>query len=352
MRPPLNRKGPPKIDPSGIKKILLVRLRRIGDIILTTPAITVLRKSYPGAFLSYVVEEPYRELVEESEYLDKVIVLPRNMSIREFLKNIRQIQREKYDAVIDFHGGPKASLITFLSQARIKIGYRIKYRNLIYDIKIPRGPREGYIHSAENHINLVKTLGAKIESFPPLYIPPAQKAEVRKVDGFLAKNNLEGFKTIVLHIGAGNEFRKWGINNFVQLIDLLSRDPKVKIVLAGSAGDKEAEEEIKGKSVILLLSSVSKFNLRELQQLISLSSLFVGPDSGPMHLAAATLTPIVALFGPNLSKINAPWQAKAEVIEKELECRPCDQRKCIYGDIRCLRSITPEEVFKACMRFL
>lgn len=78
----------------------------------------------------------------------------------------------------------------------------------------------------------------------------------------------------------------------------------------------------------------------------------MGPDSGPMHIAASTPTPIVALFGSNLSPYNVPWQAKAIIIEKELICRPCDQRNCISDDFRCIRTITPVEVYTACTQFL
>lgn len=97
---------------------------------------------------------------------------------------------------------------------------------------------------------------------------------------------------------------------------------------------------------------VGKLNLREVRELISRSALFVGPDSGPMHIAATTSTPIVALFGPTLPAHFSPWQAKAYLIEKDFDCRPCRQKRCIYEDFRCLRSITPDEVFQACLRFI
>jgi ADP-heptose:LPS heptosyltransferase len=91
-----------------------------------------------------------------------------------------------------------------------------------------------------------------------------------------------------------------------------------------------------------------KLNLIELREAIGRARLFVGPDSGPMHIAASTSTPIVALFGPNLPEYNAPWRAQATIIERTLDCRPCKQRTCATGDLSCLRSITVEEVFEAC----
>ena len=348
----MNQKSQQRIDPSKINKILLIRLRRIGDVILTTPAVSALREGFPQAFISYAVEKPYKELVEGNPNLNKIIVLEKNQSLRDFIRLTRLIRKEKYDVVLDFHGGPRASLFTLFSRAKLKIGYKIKYKNFIYHKKVPRSFISGHIHSVKNHINLVKALGVHVEFPPPLTIPQATKTEAKKVETFMKENELEEHKIITIHISAGNEFRDWGVDNLIQLVDLLTQRLGVKIVLIGTKEDQKAEQDILKKSKVRLSSAVSKFNLREIKELISRSSLFVGPDSGPMHIAASTSTPIVALFGPTLPAHFAPWQAIAHLIEKEFDCRPCRQRSCIYEDFRCLRSIKPEEVYEACLRFI
>ena len=327
-------------------------MRRIGDIIMTTPSITALREAFPKAFISYVVEEPYKELVEGNQSLDKVIFLKKKQKIKDFFKLTRQIRKEKYDIALDFHGGPRASLITLLSGAKLKLGYRIKYRNFIYDIKIARGVESGHLHSVENHLNLVKALGVSIAVPPSLSFPQARAAEVEKEKKFIERYQLEGNKIITIHISAGNEFRDWGVDNLVRLSELLAQKPGIQIILVGASQDLKAEEEILKKSKTRLYSLVGQLNLRELREFIRQSSLFVGPDSGPMHIAATTSTPIVALFGPTLPAHFSPWKANAFLIEKNFDCRPCKQRRCIYKDFRCLRSITPEEVFQACLKFL
>jgi heptosyltransferase-1 len=319
---------------------------------MTTPSITALREAFPRAFISYVVEEPYKDLVEGNPGLNKVIVLKTKQKIKDFFKLIRLIQKENYDVVLDFHGGPRASLITLFSRAKLKLGYRIKYRNFIYDIKLPRAVKSGHIHSVENHLNLVKALGVSIDIPLSLSLPQARADEVEKVKRFIEEYKLEGHKIITIHISAGNEFRNWGVNNIVKLSDLLGQLPGVQIVLIGTNEDQKAEEEILKKSKTRLLSMVGKLNLREVRELISRSAIFIGPDSGPMHIAATTQTPIVALFGPTLPAHFSPWKAKASLIEKNFDCRPCKQRRCIYKDFRCLRSITPEEVYQACLKFL
>ena len=352
MRRALSRKDPQRIDPSQIKKILIIRFRRIGDVIMTTPAVSALRKAFPEAFISYVVEEPFKELVEGNPDLNEVIAVEKNQSLGDLLALIRKIRKQKYDVILDFHSGPRSSFIALLSKARLKMGYRIKYRNFIYHIKLPRKPETGHFHSVENHINFVKALGVDVETLPSLKIPQARKNEVAKVKKFIDKNGLERFKIIVIHIGAGNEFRDWGAENWTKLINLLVKRPQIKVILIGAAEDNKAEKEILKKSRDSILSRVGKLNLREVRELISNSSLFVGPDSGPMHVAAATSTPIVALFGPTLPANFAPWQAIASPIEKKLDCRPCKQRRCTHEDFRCLHSINPEEVYQACLRYI
>lgn len=319
---------------------------------MTTPAISVLREAFPQSIISYIVEKPYRRLVEGNSNLDKVFVVEKKQSLRDLARLIREIRKDKYDAVLDFHGGPRAFLLVLFSKAKLKIGYKIKYKSFIYDLKLPRSRENGYIHSVENHINLVQALGIEVGKFPPLHLPQAQKKEVEKVKKFREENNLESSKVVVLHISAGNEFRNWGVDNIVELIGLLAQIPGIKIVLIGSEEDQKAEEEILRKSSFPLLTLVGKINLMELKELIAHASLFVGPDSGPMHVAASTSTPIVAYFGPTLPAHFAPWQAKANLLEKEFDCRPCKQQRCLYQDFRCLRSIKPEEVYKASLEFL
>lgn len=207
MRPPLNPTEKPNPDLSGIKKVILIRLRRIGDIVMTTPAITALRKGLPSAHISYVVEMLYRELIEGNPHLDKAIVLPRPLGAKNFWNTVR------------------------------KIGYKIKYKSFVYDFKLPRGIKTGHLHSVENHINLVKALGIEVPVPPPLLLPEPSESEKKKIHKFFSDNNREGSKVVVLHIGAGNEFREWGISNWIKLVFILLKKQTVKIVMIGASED-------------------------------------------------------------------------------------------------------------------
>jgi heptosyltransferase-1 len=281
-----------------------------------------------------------------------VYVVPRKQKTRDFLRFCRDLRKNQYDVVLDFHGGPRASWLTFFSKARLKVGYRIKYRNFIYDIALPRSRKNGHYHSVENHINLVKALGVSVAAAPDLFLPRADEAEIRKISKFIESQGLADSKRIILHIGAANQFRNWGEDNIIELTTLLAGVPGVKIILIGAEEDKRAEKTILDRGPSGLVSLVGRLNLRELRELILKASLFVGPDSGPMHIAASTSTPIIAYFGPNLPVYNSPWKSEYLLVEKKLDCRPCKQRQCIHEDFRCMRTISPEEVFRACLSLL
>jgi lipopolysaccharide heptosyltransferase II len=349
----LNRKDRLKTSPPLSRKILLIRLRRIGDIVMTTPAITALKRALPRSSLTYVVEEPFRRLVEGNPDLDEVLVVPPHQNFFSFLRFIRRLRRESYDLAIDFHGGPRASRIAWLSRAKRKAGYALKHKGFLYDVRVPRSRGGAPVHSVENHLNLVRAAGVRVEEpWPPLFLPPAGKEEKERIDSLWTDHGLSKAEVVVLHVGAGNEFRDWGADNLAALAGSLAGLEGIRVVLVGATQDASRAGDIRKTCPADILSLAGKIDLIELREVIVRAALFVGPDSGPMHIAATTRTPIIALFGPTLPAHFAPWRAGATLIEKPLDCRPCKQRRCLTEDFRCLRTITVEEVFAACMPYL
>ncbi len=349
----MSRTVRPGTDRAAVRRVLLIRLRRAGDVILTTPAITALRRALPESRIAYVVEAPFARLVEGHPALNETVVVESGQGPAAFLRLVRQLRRDRYDAVVDFHGGPRASRLTFLAGAPVRIGYEIPWRRLVYTIRIARGGADGPVHSVVNHVNLVRALGLDVPDIPPLALPEARPDEKAHVREFIEANGLAAASIVVLHVGAGNEFRDWGMESSAELVRLLTRRPGVRVVLAGGAAERERAAEIMARAPGAALSVAGTFGWPELRELIGRASLFIGPDSGPMHVAASTATPIVALFGPTLPAHFAPWRSdRVSVIERALECRPCRQRECVHHDFRCLRTITPAEVMAAAALFL
>jgi ADP-heptose:LPS heptosyltransferase len=166
---------------------------------------------------------------------------------------------------------------------------------------------------------------------------------------------------VVVHVSAGNPFRRWPEPAFVSLVSgLAAASPARRIVLSSGPSDRDAATRIGAAARQSLgpaadrVVEMGEFDLAELRALIAKSRLFIGGDTGPLHIAATTSTPIVGIYGPTEPARSAPWRdprLPTESVEVEgLACRPCDQRVCEPGDFRCLTTLKPEDVLSAAMR--
>ncbi len=348
----MSRKDQPRIKTEEIKKVLLLRPKRLGDIILTTPALLALKNCLPDVSISYLLEAPYLRLIEGNGLVQEVLTIEPKAGWISLWRLINHLRRQHFDIAIDFHGGPRSSLLTMASGSRVKVGYRTKYRAWVYHLQVPRRSPSGPIHSVVNHLNLIRALGLEVGNDFPLFLPPSRPEEREKIDLLWKEFQFFSRKVIAFHISAGNRFRDWGLKNIISFLEKISSSRELAVILLGSAEDKLREKEIKTFLGQALPSAVGRVSLGELVALLERVSLFIGPDSGPMHLAAATGRPIVALFGPTLPAHFGPWKAKAIILEKPFPCRPCRQRSCPEKEFPCLRTIKPEEVLAACLELL
>jgi len=355
--------SPPRLP----MRILLVRLRQIGDVVFTTPAVAALRRQ-TDARLTYVVEPAAAPIVLNNPHLDDVIVAPRRTGpggIVDDLKLGRRLHANGYDVAIDFHGGPRASLLTWLSRAPVRIGYQIAGRSWMYTTIVGR-PRElRRRHSVLNQWDLLAPLGIRPPT--PADNPvemPLDAVAVARVDARLeAAGVARHDKIAVVHVSASSPFRRWPLPAFAETVAALAASPGRRVVVTAVPSEHHATDEIialargrlpaERRDQVLMCGD---FSLVELRALLERSAVYIGGDSGPLHIAAATGVPIVALFGPTPSERSLPWRDPAflsELIEVDgLPCRPCDQRVCEPGDFRCLTRIDAPRVIAAAERLL
>jgi lipopolysaccharide heptosyltransferase II len=352
-------------------KILLLRLRLIGDVIFTTPIIRALRRAYPGGHLAYLVEPAAAPVVINNPHLDEVIVVPRVRGARRIWSDLalaRRLRRERFDVAIDMHGGPRSAWLTWASGARERIGYEIRGRAWMYTRIVPRARELRPRHSVSNQWDLLEAM----PDWPREPADPERDAVEMALDGGadermrtrLARAGVGGGdEMIVVHVSAGNPFRRWPERFFADLVtSLASQGSSRRIVLSSGPSDREAAGRIATTARARLgplsnrIVDLGEFDLQELRALVGLSRLFVGGDTGPLHIAASTPTPIVGIYGPTLAARSAPWRTPAartiSVEKQDLPCRPCDQRTCAPGDFRCLTTLTPDTVIAAAERAL
>jgi lipopolysaccharide heptosyltransferase II len=352
-----------------LMNILLIRLRLVGDVVFTTPAIRALRRRFPDARLTYLVERGAAPVVAGNPHLDEVIAVERSRGLRRLVDDVRlarQLRGRRFDVAIDFHGGPRGSWLAWVSGAPRRIGYTITGRSWMYTDRVSR-PRElRPRHSVTNQSDLLAPLG-----IPPLdpAIDPVEMSEAadarRRVDALLAAARVPtDAELIVVHVSAGNPFRRWPSEAFVRLAAALARgSSRRRIVLTSGPSEIGAAEEIARRARAALdpqaagrILMTEELGLAALRVVVARAALFVGGDSGPLHVAGTTKTPIVAIYGPTLPARSQPWRdpdVVSEAVEPPaLPCRPCDQRTCVPGDFRCLAQITAEQVTSAAERAL
>ena len=349
-----------------ISRILLVRLRQIGDVVFTTPAIRALRRKFPDAHISYIVEPAALPIVEHNPHLSDIVVAPRQGGLRADFELVRKLRAMRYDVAIDFHGGPRASLLTWLSGAPRRIGYDVVGRSWIYTDHVRR-PRElRPRHSVQNQFDLLAPLGIgpADPAIDSVEMRAGDEAAGRVRERLAAAGVTPGARLIVVHVSSNSAFRRWPAESFAAAIASLAGSVEDgRIVVTAGPSESEAVDriiaDVRARSSAAAAERVlrcGEFSLAELRALVDAAALYIGGDSGPLHIASASAVPIIALYGPTLPVRSHPWRSSAvpsEAVDAgDLPCRPCDQRVCAPGDFRCLTRIRPDAVVDAAHRLL
>ena len=336
----------------------------------TTPLLRGLRRAYPRARLTYLVEADAAPVVRFNPHLDEVIVAPRTRGLKRIADDValaRRLRRARFDLALDLHGGPRAAWLTWASGARERIGYDIKARRWMYTRVAHRAPDLRPRHSVANQWDLLASIpgwpgGGADPEHDAVEMPLQADADARMAGRLAAAGVADDDELVVLHVSAGNLFRRWPEPFFAETAASLAAQPRRRIVLSSGPSDRAATARIAAGARQRMNASggrivdLGEFDLQELRALIGRSRLFVGGDTGPLHMAAATSTPVVGIYGPTLSAQSAPWRPSAiptySIELTDLACRPCDQRACVPGDFRCLTMLGPAEVIVAAEQVL
>lgn len=322
-----------KFDTSKIKKILVVSLSNLGDVILTFPVIDILKENFPNVPLHVVVSPRAEPLFSNNPHIAKVHIFNKRGRPLQQLRWVLQLHKEKFDLVVDLRN----TAIPFLIGAK-------------YHTPLSRG-RVQNIHRKQKHLNRLKT----VFNFPSeakqrfaLFIAEADK---KHVTALLGPDIVPNEKFIAVGPGAANHAKRWSKHGFAQVCDRLNREFKIKIVFVGDQTDREITEEIMEKMTTKAVNACGQTSLTELAALLSRACLCIVNDSAVMHMASYLDVPTVAIFGPTDPGKYGPWSSKSHVVRKEIFCAPCEKSGCSYS-YECINDIQPEDVYAGIKRMI
>jgi len=340
----------------GFKKILIVRLDRIGDVVLSTPVIKALRDACPESHIAFMVRPYTADLVKNNPYLNEVIIYDKEGPERGLLGNLKFIWAlawKRFDIAIILHPTARAHIVTFFSGIPRRIGYDKKMGSLLTK-RIPHTKQLGLKHESDYSLDILSYIGIETEE-KMLCVPVNAESECR-IGELFAKNGINGQDTvIVVNPGASCPSKRWRPENFAKVSDTLAERYDAKIVIISDSRDKyfadSVSKEMKAKSLNLAgLTAV-----KDLASVFKRSDLFISNDSGPVHIACATGVPVIAIFGRNDRGLSperwGPMGKNDIVLHKDVGCDICMAHNCRIG-FKCLDAITVGEVVSAAERLL
>ena len=324
------------------KRILLLKLSSMGDIIHTLPALSVLRKGYPEADITWVVDERWQDILEGNPDLTRIVALNKKRlaySLYAWREAAKILRSFKPDLCIDFQGLFYTGFLSYLSGANDRIGFASarEFSPWFYTERF--GISFEGIHAVERYMKLAQFAGA-VDSTIEFKIVTGER-DIKYIGTFLGEHSL----LVAIHPGARWQTKRWSLEGFARVADYLSNKYKAQIILIGAREDTEYNNRMKSLMSAKSLDLTGKTDLKQLAALFEKTDLLLTNDSGPMHLAAALGRRVLAIFGPTDPARTGPYGQSRNVVRQDISCRPCFKKHC--GSLLCLTGVSVEAVIKA-----
>ena len=314
--------APARWNWDAVQRVLVIRLRSIGDTVLATPSLFALKRFLPHAQIDILVEDWVAPLLANHPHVDNVIELKRG-GVTKRMNVAREIRSLGYDVVYNLHGGTTATFLARATGARYRVGFKTyQYANL-HTVLAPSplllwGQQK--THSVEQQLALLGWTGVPVSDRPRTRLGIAPEA-AGSVIRHLAVAGLADRKIALLHPAAAFATKRWAAKNFARVAEYLAERGYAPVAIAARHEAQIVDELVNEASAPILTLDLS---LPEVSALASRSQIFVGNDSGIAHIAAAVGTPSVVIFGSSNIAHWRPWhRAAAEVVFEELPCQPC-----------------------------
>ena len=330
--------------------ILIIKLSAIGDVICALPVAEAIKRQWPQAKVTWIVEPLAYEILENNPNIDEIIVFHRHdyLSISGFLKRApafwKVIRTAKFDVSLDLQGLIRSSYIALFFAARYKFGWNNMQEGSRY-ISRPCGASNAG-HVVEQYLDVVRALGADIPRGSAQFdicITAAEQAAALTVARAAGLDTKSGY--VILAPGTNWPNKKLPASTFAAIVRYLSSQG-IQPVLAGAASDANIAREITDLSHMPVINLIGHTSLKQLAFLSSKALLFVGGDTGPVHLAAAVGAKVVQFMGPTKAWRSLAYGAGNIAVEVERDCAGCYRKHCVKG-YDCLATISPQQLIEA-----
>ncbi len=336
----------------------------LGDVVHALNALALLRRERPGAHIAWLVEDRFADLLRGHPHIDDLISVPRRqwgrmlrrpLRLTSLVERMRQVaarlREGQYRVSIDFQSSLKSAWIVWSADAGIRIGFGAgvnrEFNYLVQNARVR--VQSGRLHRIERDIALLAPLGIEPRYAEPLI--PTDEGHARMAASTVTSLSGDG-PLIVVHPGTSGfaEFKRWLPDRYARVADRLVRERKARILVTWGPGESSLAESVVRPMQERGMVSPPTNALGELCELLRRADLFIGGDTGPMHIASALGVPVVALFGPKDPLQTGPYCSRSVVVTGQATCRPCTRRRCPH--VRCMTSITTDQVTEAALQVL
>jgi heptosyltransferase II len=330
------------------QRILVIRFSSIGDILLTTPLLRLLRQAYPAASLEFLTKSAYQDVLRANPCLDVLHLFDPQGGLSPLLHTLRQ---QRYDVVLDLHGTLRSRVVSYAARARAKLVYNKRIVRRALFVWLKWNTLRALTPVPELYAAPLRRLGLTAP-LPGLemHLAPGSREAIQaylqeKLPGHAAK------PLLALAPGAAWSTKRWPVERFAEVAQAMAPARAAAVVILGGAADVPLGQALRHRLSVPVLDSTGQLSLMHSAALLKQCALLLSNDSGLMHMATALHIPVVALFGPTVQEFGFyPFQGLARVVSTALPCRPCSSKgsnRCPQGHHRCMQQLSSGQVLTA-----
>jgi heptosyltransferase-1 len=338
--------------PTDFRRILLIKPSSLGDIVHALPTATALRRRFPTASLTWLVKRQWAGVLEGSSALDHILAV--DLSLGGWPAAIRAVREGHFDLVVDLQGLLRSAVLAWLSGAPVRVGFANGREGSPWFYTQKIAILDPGMHAVDRYLLIPRSLGGAPPLIGALDFPLAvdSGADNKVSEMLLSAGWIAGSPLVAINAGARWPTKQWPSSAFAEVADQL-QDEGIRVVVIGSVAESHLANTVVGHMQTSAINLVGKTSIKELIALLRRVRFLITNDSGPMHLAAALGTPVVALFGPTDPGRTGPYGLGRQVLRSGIPCSPCFSRRCVNPNtLECLTSISPGQVVDQALRLV